>query len=301
MITVAICTRNRRPLLEKAIRSVLAQAGDDLELLIVDNGSTDDTPQLIADLASTNARIRYVAELNVGISGARNTALRQAKGEWVIFLDDDAQALPGWFAGYQKFFSQLPEPDIAVVGGAVIPEFETPPPYWMNGPQKLNYGEKSFRFTRVISLWECNCAYHRETTLAHGAFDVQLGPRGHIVGFREGADLNLRLQSAGHQIWWLGGAAIQHLVRSEKLTKRQCFRFAFYEGYSIGIMRLKFRSGPDRLAYVCSRILIGPFHCALNVLVGALFFPFNKETAAKKLLRATLIAGQLNGTLHGMR
>jgi len=37
------------------------------------------------------------------------------------------------------------------------------------------------------------------------------------------------------------------------------------------------------------------------VLVGALFFPFNKETAAKKLLRATLIAGQLNGTLHGMR
>src|SRR5437899_184406 len=94
LLTIAICTFNRADLLPRSLDSVRNQmrTSADLEIMIVDNGSTDHTRDMVAEVQAEDSRVRYVVEPNAGISHARNRALREARGEYLAFLDDDAWA-----------------------------------------------------------------------------------------------------------------------------------------------------------------------------------------------------------------
>ena len=86
-VSVIIPTRNRSKLLELSLRSVFWQRNVDIETIVVDDGSTDDTPQLLQRLGD---RIRVVRhERSQGVSEARNRGIAEARGTWVAFLDDD--------------------------------------------------------------------------------------------------------------------------------------------------------------------------------------------------------------------
>ena len=87
-VSVVITTYNRAALLPRAIRSVLAQTYDDYELIIVDDCSTDDTPDVIRTFVDSRIRVVRHAE-NTGQSAAINTGIRIARGEYIAFLDDD--------------------------------------------------------------------------------------------------------------------------------------------------------------------------------------------------------------------
>lgn len=90
LVSVYLPTRNRVELLSRAVRSVLAQSHADLELIVVDDASTDATPAYLAELASRDERVRtYRTESPRGAPHARNLAVRAARGEWVTGLDDD--------------------------------------------------------------------------------------------------------------------------------------------------------------------------------------------------------------------
>lgn len=298
-ITIAICTRNRAAFLAKALRSVLAQADAGTEVLIVDNGSTDETAALVAGFSAADARVKKISEPQTGLSIARNTALRSARGEWVIFLDDDAEAGPGWFSTYQKFFSALPEARIATVGGAVIPHCEKSAPKWLGNIGWMDLGPEPFCFPRGKSPWETNCAIRREAALQAGGFDVNLGHRGDTAGYREGVDLTIRLQDLGYQIWWLPGAPIRHFVHANRLNLRWVFNSAFNEGRSVAIHRLKSRTGGERILYICGRVLFAPLHCVFNLLAALVTLPFKNGTiAAKKFYRAIMSAGLMRGLLE---
>jgi len=95
--SVVICTYNRAPVLPRAIETVLTQDFDDFELVVVDDGSTDGTAEVVGSLA--DPRVRYVRQENAGLGAARNTGVANAEGRYVVFLDDDDLALPGWLAG----------------------------------------------------------------------------------------------------------------------------------------------------------------------------------------------------------
>jgi glycosyltransferase involved in cell wall biosynthesis len=95
--SVVICTYNRAPVLFGAMRSVLDQEGDNFELVVVDDGSTDDTGERVAALG--DPRVVYVKRENGGLSAARNTGAHAATGDYLAFLDDDDRLLPGWLAG----------------------------------------------------------------------------------------------------------------------------------------------------------------------------------------------------------
>ncbi len=87
-VSVVIPTRNRSRLLNVALRSALRQRGVDLEVIVVDEASTDDTPALLA--AVGDARVRILRhEAPRGLSAARNHGAEEAHGEWIAFLDDD--------------------------------------------------------------------------------------------------------------------------------------------------------------------------------------------------------------------
>ena len=293
-ITVAICTRNRAGLLEKAVRSVLAQAEEKpIEILIVDNGSTDHTAACAAGLSASDPRVKFFSEPRLGICVARNRALHQAAGEWVILIDDDAEVERGWLAAYESFFSSLPNERVAVVGGVVVPRYEVPPPPWVSVEEKWGPGGKTpFCFAYGHSPSECNSAYRRAAALRLGGFNQQLGHRGEVAGYREGADLNIRLQDAGYEIWWLPGAAVRHLIHGDRLNLKWLLHAALNEGRSVAVQRLKPRARGARGIYIAGRVLVAPLHCGVNLLLAAVSFPFQSgRVAAKALLRTASIAG----------
>lgn len=98
-ISVVIPTHNRADLLPEAVRSVLAQTRNDLELLVVDDGSTDGTAAVVERFAESDARVRLLRQPgNRGVSAALNRALAEARGEFVGRVDSDDVWLPDFLA-----------------------------------------------------------------------------------------------------------------------------------------------------------------------------------------------------------
>lgn len=92
-VSVIIPTHNRAALVGRAVRSALHQSHRDLEVIVVDDGSTDDTPSVIAGFADT--RVRYIVHtMNKGGGAARNSGIEAADGEYIAFLDSDDEWLP---------------------------------------------------------------------------------------------------------------------------------------------------------------------------------------------------------------
>ncbi|HEV2293545.1 MAG TPA: glycosyltransferase family A protein [Tepidisphaeraceae bacterium] len=109
-VTVLIPTYNRADLLPRAIDGVLAQTFADFDILVVDDGSTDDTPGVVARYAQRDPRVKYLRQPhNAGVGAARNRGLREARGEFVAFLDSDDEWMPQKLALQMAQFAQLPE------------------------------------------------------------------------------------------------------------------------------------------------------------------------------------------------
>jgi glycosyltransferase involved in cell wall biosynthesis len=90
LVSVIIPTRNRSELLERAIESVLEQTWDNLEIIVVDDASDDDTSNLLARYAEEDYPVRVIRnEQAKGASASRNIAIRNAEGEYIAGLDDD--------------------------------------------------------------------------------------------------------------------------------------------------------------------------------------------------------------------
>ena len=89
LVSVIIPCFNCDKYLEEAVESVLAQTFTNFECLIVDDGSTDNTRQISESLVRRDSRVKYYFQDNNGVASARNFAIRQARGEWIQFLDAD--------------------------------------------------------------------------------------------------------------------------------------------------------------------------------------------------------------------
>ena len=88
-ISIVSTVYNTQPFLEQAVRSILAQTFSDFELLLVDDGSSDDSGSLCDRLAAEDARIRVFHQPNGGPASARNKGLDNARGEYIGFVDSD--------------------------------------------------------------------------------------------------------------------------------------------------------------------------------------------------------------------
>lgn len=116
LISVVMPTRNRSALLRRAIASVLAQTYPELELLVVDDGSSDDTAELVASIPDRRLRPQRIEHSGVG--AARNAGLEAATGELIAYLDDDNLMHPGWLKSVAWAFEQRPEAEVAY--GAIL-------------------------------------------------------------------------------------------------------------------------------------------------------------------------------------
>lgn len=119
MISVIIPLYNKESCIEKTIKSVLNQTYQDFELVIVDDGSTDNSKNIVFSIA--DKRIRYVYKQNGGVSSARNYGLRQVSSDWVVFLDADDTFFPNTLESFIVATKKYPMASV-IVGGFMVRE-----------------------------------------------------------------------------------------------------------------------------------------------------------------------------------
>jgi len=165
-LTVLVCTHNRADLLRGALESLERQslARGLFEVLVVDNASTDSTSTVVAECAArAKIDIRSVREAELGLDAARNRGLREAAGQIVAFLDDDARARHDWAAEILKGFERH---DAPIQGGRVDLLWESPRPVWFSDVLlryliHCDYGPEVVAVTSPPWLYGTNVAFRK--------------------------------------------------------------------------------------------------------------------------------------------
>ncbi len=254
-ISAVICTHNRSDLLAQALESLCHQSlpEDDFEVLVIDNASTDDTEAVARSFCDCRAHFTYVTEPMLGLSKARNRGLREARGHYVAFLDDDAVAEPEWLEAIHAAFAEA-EPEPGCVGGKTLPNWQAPRPSWLHDVLMLSlsiidWSDEAFFVEPPCFLVGANIAYDRALVLEIGGFDERLGLVGeaHLVG--DETELNSRIAAAGRPVYYTPKAVVSHLVSRGRLTKTWHFERAKWQGITDGLVRRSrgWRVGPSNL------------------------------------------------------
>jgi glycosyltransferase involved in cell wall biosynthesis len=118
--SVVIPAFNSMATLDETVGSVLAQTQADLELIVVDDGSTDGTPQRLAELRRSDPRLRVMEQANAGTAAARNAGAAEARGEHLSFLDHDDLWLPGYLEAMERALRDHPTAGFAFTDAWIL-------------------------------------------------------------------------------------------------------------------------------------------------------------------------------------
>lgn len=122
LISVVIPSYNYGHLLPRALDSVLGQWSDDLELIVVDDGSRDGTPAVLADYAQRYPQLRAIRQDNAGAAAARNHGIREARGRYALLLDADDELVAGGLAVLRELVAEHPQAGLFL--GAQVSVFD---------------------------------------------------------------------------------------------------------------------------------------------------------------------------------
>ena len=239
--TVIVCTRDRAAVLRTALQSLLAldYPADRWEILIVDNGSVDETPRIASELAAERPdRVRVVTEPRGGLSLSRNRGVREATGQVIAFADDDAYPDAGWL---RALVAALERHDAMVAGGPVEPIFTGAVPEWCTPvffPYFAVWDEGSEpHFLRYSNYPRGNnMALRREVFERFGYFSPHLGRTGTSLLSCEETELCLRVERGGGRIVYAPEARMRHLTPMERITPEWLARRFFAQARSEGIL-----------------------------------------------------------------
>jgi glycosyltransferase involved in cell wall biosynthesis len=180
LISIVLATRDRRAFLARAIASVKQQSYRNWELLVVNDGSVDDTSDLLA--ADDDARLRSFKAGGVGVCGARNVALAEVRGELVAYLDDDNIMHPDWLKSVAWAFEQRPEATI-LYGAFVVDDPARINPVRSGDLPQLFFWPYDHQAAAKDNVADISCIAHRaglpearfdETLLEMGDWDLLL-------------------------------------------------------------------------------------------------------------------------------
>ena len=146
LISVVIPLYNKRSYISRSIDSVLNQNDCDVEIIVVDDGSTDGSADLVAKIACENSNIRLIKKGNGGAASARNVGVRAAHGEYVAFLDADDELKIGAISTYRKMIDKFPYAGAFGINFSFVKngiEFRKHQPELLNGLaiQRVDYFE----------------------------------------------------------------------------------------------------------------------------------------------------------------
>lgn len=283
MITVAICTFNRKEYLKKAIDSILKQTLDCnlFELLIIDNNSTDGTEELIKDnYTNSNLSIKYIKEDNQGLSYCRNTAVANSKYDFVAFLDDDGIAEPQWLTLIKNTILEEGN-NIGAVTGDVIPIWEIPRPDWLIPEFNIFYtifqlSEERFVFDKSHNHTPAgaNVVYNKKALLKNGGFNVKLGRNGSNLLSGEETLLHKSMIKNGYKLIYVPDIRIKHHITKARISRKWLLRRYFWGGFTNII--LENIVVKQRITSKIKKVILHSYSIILNIALvpcGFIFKP----------------------------
>ena len=231
LISVVLCTLNHAESLRRTLQSLSAMRVPrdiDWEVVVVNNGCTDHTDEVIAAFAG-NLPLRRESEPQRGLSNARNRAVDAAQGDYMLWTDDDVVVDPGWLAAYAAAFRRWP--NAAVFGGPVRPRYELPVPQWILENEAQLRGV--FCYWDIGNeerpLWDAQKAYYipcgpnfaiRTAEQQRFRYNLQLGMAPGQKRRGEELDVLERVRRSGASGYWVPEARAEHCARRDMQTIR---------------------------------------------------------------------------------
>ncbi len=209
-LAVIICTRNGGHQIAAAIESVLKQHSPADEIIVVDDGSQDDTPEVLAQYAD----ITVIRQAPRGLSAARNLGAERSKSEWVVYTDDDCIAHPDWLLEIRRAISNS---EARAIGGPNLPPPASSLAEAINASTPGSASHVMLDDQQAEHLPGCNLAIHRQTLLDMGGFDPRFTSAGDDV------DICWRLLDQGDRLAYAPDALVWHRPRPTlfKFLKQQ--------------------------------------------------------------------------------
>ena len=241
--SIVVCTYNRAESLRDtlaALRAQQAAPAREWEVIVVDNNSKDRTCALVQEARRGWPRLRYEFEGAQGLSHARNHGIARARGDVILFTDDDVVPEPDWL---ETTLSGLEKYQADACGGYIAPIWETPPPPWLT---EWFYGFLAVRTDRTDDYpitdtsptpFGANMAFRRRVFDRVGLFDTSRGRKGKMLASGEDGEMFDRILTSGLKVAFLGSARVHHKVESFRLTKRYFRRWRFQTSRNIAQSR----------------------------------------------------------------
>jgi glycosyltransferase involved in cell wall biosynthesis len=251
-LTVLVCTYNRAAFLRESLEAILVAsrpANVSIEIVVVDNRSTDGTREQIEQIAAGSpVPVRYALEPRQGKSFALNHGLRVSSGDVLALTDDDVLVDAAWI---ERLVEAFEAHDIAFAGGKVLPRWGTlPPPELLTrrgrdvwGPLALvDYGDDPLAYDEETFAWRqlpigANLAFRREAVQAVGGWRTDLGKVNNTLISGEDHEIFFRLYRAGlFRGLYDPRSIVHHHVPAGRLTRRYFRRWFFWHGRTLARM-----------------------------------------------------------------
>ena len=244
--TVALCTRDRRSRLIDALKSLRCQTCDtSWEVLVIDNGSVDDTSESAAATAADfPVALRVVREETLGLCQARNRALEDARGRVVLFLDDDATCRPGWLGALREAYRV---PEVVGTAGRILPVMPPGTPAWILERLPLENGGPTARYDcgdeladvgpdgRLPPPFGANMGMERALALDLGGFRTQFGYGPNQMP-SDDFDMFKRIWTRPGRVVYVPDAIVDHHLGIKRMTWRYFLRWEKRYGRSTVLM-----------------------------------------------------------------
>ena len=257
-ITVALCTHNHADRLSRTLADLglIKPPTRPWEIVVVDNGCTDGTPELLSDdkWQPANVPVRIVHEEKLGLSNARNCALKSARGKYLVFIDDDETPAPQWLVAYERDMLKH-SPD--ALGGTIEVIFEHGErPSWLQDELlgflgRLDHGDGQWLTDPATTFYGGNFAVRTEIFDTIGEFDSELGRKGKVNAGGEDTEFYRRLIDNSYTVRWVPDATIYHRIRADKLRRSYFLDLHYRQGMIEGSRKR------DRESRIPPRYLFG--------------------------------------------
>jgi hypothetical protein len=271
--SVIVCTFNRAASVARSLAAMERLELPDRcswELLVVNNASTDDTPAVLATIAGRGILpLRVITEPQLGLSRARNAGVTAARGDLLLFTDDDTVVDPCWLGAYLAAARRWPH--ASYFGGPVDPLFESVSPRWIRenlealSPMlcRVEVSGDERPITQSEQPFGPNMAFRRQGFLGV-SFNEEVGRRGAEQIRGSEVSVTDQLKRAGATGVWVPTARVQHVIPSSHATLR--YLVGYQSGAGATAVRLHpFESGAVNVPY---RIAKGMTATAWTLVVG---------------------------------
>ncbi len=255
-ISIIIPTLNRAPVLSKALESIFNQKSNiDFEIIVVDNGSIDETNKICKYWETNRAHFKYYYDSVPGLLTGRHKGAEEASGEILSFLDDDVELSDTWLKAVFETMSS--RPDISLMTGPNMPRYEKDPPEWVsyfwNGTP---YGGKECSCLSLLDLgnniieidpiyvWGLNFSIRKSVFLELGGFHPDCIPA-HLQMFQGDGETGLSLKAIekGYKALYNPKALVYHDVPAERMTLGYFDKRYFYQGICNSYSEIRRNSG----------------------------------------------------------